>query len=132
MIRVLIADDYGPLRKVTRAILNRAEDIEVVGACGSPAQVVEFLETNVPPDVLLIEERFFTHYVIQALQKFPSVQTLVTSMHRDVEVINKVRKLDARGFLLKTQFDTQLILAIRALSQGQTYYPPGEASESSQ
>jgi DNA-binding NarL/FixJ family response regulator len=125
MIRVLIADDYGPMRQAMSGMLSRAGDIEVAGACGSPGQVVTFLETNLPPDVLVIEQRFFNHHLIQALQKFPSVKVVITSMHHDNKAMSEVTKRGAHGFVLKTHFDTHLVLAIRSVYEGRVYYGLG-------
>ncbi len=53
MIRVLIADDFQVARKAIRSILEKSDDIQVVGEAGDGIEVIPLVELLIP-DILLI------------------------------------------------------------------------------
>jgi two-component system nitrate/nitrite response regulator NarL len=52
-IRLLIVDDHALFREGLAVLLNRTDDIKVVGRCGSTAEALSFIETAQPSVVIL-------------------------------------------------------------------------------
>ena len=131
MIRVLLADDHHLVRKGIRALLEKTEDIEVVGEAMDGEQAVEMTERLVP-DVLVIDIGMPRLNGIQAIERLRALglntQTIVLSMHSDETLVRQALRNGARGYLLKRSVTEELLLAVRAASQGETYLSP-EISE---
>ena len=131
MIRVLLADDHHLVRKGIRALLEKTEDIEVVGEAMDGEQAVEMTERLVP-DVLVIDIGMPRLNGIQAIERVHALglttQSIVLSMHSDETLVRQALRNGARGYLLKRSVTEELLLAVRAASQGETYLSP-EISE---
>jgi DNA-binding NarL/FixJ family response regulator len=131
MIRVLWADDHHLVRKGIRALLEKTEDIEVVGEAMDGEQAVEMTERLVP-DVLVIDIGMPRLNGIQAIERVHALglttQSIVLSMHSDETLVRQALRNGARGYLLKRSVTEELLLAVRAASQGETYLSP-EISE---
>ena len=54
MIRVVIADDHNVVRQGIRVLLDKADDIEVVGEAGDGQSAIELVE-RLKPDVLVTD-----------------------------------------------------------------------------
>ena len=131
MIRVLLADDHHLVRKGIRALLEKTDDIEVVGEAMDGEQAVEMTERLVP-DVLVIDIGMPRLNGIQAIERVHALglttQSIVLSMHSDETLVRQALRNGARGYLLKRSVTEELLLAVRAASQGETYLSP-EISE---
>lgn len=128
MIRVLIADDFEPMRRVLGRFLRHTNNIELLEVCGNSSEVVEFLRTNQPPDVLVIEERLLTYTVATCLQEYSSVRVIVISIHFDIALIESVEGIGVRSFVLKNDLADHLVSAIRAVHRGELYLGLGDAA----
>jgi DNA-binding NarL/FixJ family response regulator len=128
MIRVLLADDHHLVRKGIRALLEKTDDIEVVGEAMDGEQAVEMAE-RLGPDVLIIDIGMPRLNGIQAIERICALglntQTIVLSMHSDESLVRQALRNGARGYLLKRSVTEELLLAVRAASQGETYLSPG-------
>jgi DNA-binding NarL/FixJ family response regulator len=128
MIRVLLADDHHLVRKGIRALLEKTEDIEVVGEAMDGEQAVEMTE-RLAPDVLVIDIGMPRLNGIQAIERVHALdldtQAIVLSMHSDETLVRQALRNGAKGYLLKRSVTEELLLAVRAASQGETYLSPG-------
>src|SRR5687768_9524701 len=124
MIRVLIADDYEPMRRLVGEFLARTPDMELVGACGRSVEVVECLN-QYTFDVVVISHRLLTPECLQLIRQFPLVKVIVTSLYQNKMVLEELLKLSASGLVLKPDFDPHLPLAIRAVHQNEMYFSVG-------
>ena len=128
MIRVLLADDHHLVRKGIRALLEKTDDIEVVGEAMDGEQAVEMAE-RLGPDVLIIDIGMPRLNGIQAIERICALglntQTIVLSMHSDESLVRQALRNGARGYLRKRSVTEELLLAVRAASQGETYLSPG-------
>lgn len=129
MIRVLIADDQALVREGFRLILERQDDIEVVGDVGDGVSAVESAATLLP-DVILMDIRMPTLDGIQAMRTIlgrqltprPSIVVL-TTFDLDEYVYDALRA-GAAGFLLKDVRPEQLVAAVRIVRSGQALFSP--------
>ncbi len=124
-IRIFIADDHAMFAEGLESILSSEPDFEVCGharnAAETLAQVPEVL-----PDVLLLDinlpDRSGLDVCKQLREKCPSVKILALSMHNDESYISAMLGHGAQGYVLKNTGRTELYQAIRALSEGRTYF----------
>jgi DNA-binding NarL/FixJ family response regulator len=126
-VRVLIADDHGIVRSGLRLLLERQADIEVVAeaADGAEARALAIRER---PDLAILDVKMPKLTGLQATREIkaqaPEVKVLILSMHDDERYVDEALKAGASGYVLKTQADTDLVAAIRAVERGETFPVP--------
>lgn len=124
MIQVFIADDHAIVRDGLRMVLEAAGDMEVIGEADSGEQTLRLLQ-KMQPDVLLLDVAMpglGGFDVLQRLmQKDSNIAVLVLSMYPEEQYALRFLKTGASGYLTKETASTQLVDAVRKVSQGKRY-----------
>lgn len=127
MIRVIVADDHHLVREGIRALLEKADDIEVVGEAADGQEAVDLVQ-RANPDVLVMDIAMPRLNGIQAIAQLrtlgTSARTVILSMYSDEILVRQAIQNGAKGFLLKGSVSDELLLAIRAASRGAVYLSP--------
>lgn len=128
MIRILLADDHAVLRSGLRALLERHEDISVVGEATDGRELVQMavkLEHDVVITDIGMPNLNGTEATAQITAKHPNVKVIMLSMHSDEAYVLRALKAGARGYLLKeSSSEADLITALRAVHSGKAYFSP--------
>lgn len=134
MIRVLLADDHEIVRMGLRAVLESAEDIEIVGEVDTADAAVKAVTAGNAIDVILMDLRFGAgaagHEVETGAQATARIRELpgvdhppnvlvVTNYDTDVDILGAV-EAGAVGYLLKDAPPMELISAVRSAAKGTT------------
>jgi NarL family two-component system response regulator LiaR len=131
VIRVLIVDDHAVVRQGLRFLLERQQDISVVGECGDGEQAVALAADLIPEVVLLdlLMPRMDGITAIREIKRLtPATQIIiVTSYHDDDSIFNAI-KAGALSYLLKDSSPQELISAVRAAAQGESRLHPTVAT----
>jgi DNA-binding NarL/FixJ family response regulator len=131
-VRVLIADDHGIVRSGLRLLLERQADIEVVAEAADGAEARE-LAIRERPDLAILELKMPKLTGLQATREIkaqaPEVAILILSMHDDERYVAEAMKAGASGYVVKTQADTDLVAAIRAIERGESFPTPETRGE---
>jgi two-component system response regulator NreC len=126
-IRVLLADDHTIMRKGLRLLLERQPNIKVVGEAADGRQCVELAKAE-KPDVVVMDIAMPNLNGIEAARQIvnhnPAIAVAVLSMHSDESYVIRALKAGARAYLLKDSAESDLIAAIRALSDGKSFFSP--------
>lgn len=127
MIRVIVADDHHLVRQGIRALLEQADDIEVVGEAEDGRQAVKLVQ-QLAPDVLVMDIAMPGMDGLQATEQLrvlgSSAYTVILSMYSDRTLIRRALRSGARGYLLKRSVTAELLLAVRAANRGEVYLSP--------
>ena len=110
--RVLVADDHAVVRHGVRALLETQPGIVV---CCEAATGTEALEMVLPEKNGLEVAR-----VIR--EEAPATEVLILTMHFSEEVAREVLRCGARGFVLKSDADIELINAVRQMQQHKPFF----------
>ena len=126
-ISVVIVDDHEVVREGLRAMLSRHNDISVVGEAGTmKGAVVE--SCRLKPDVVLMDVRLSDGSGVEACRVIrdscPATRVLFLSSNEDDEAVLAAVFGGASGYLLKQITAEGLMLAIRAVAQGQSILDP--------
>ena len=126
-IRVLIVDDDALVRAALIMLLAGADDIEIVGEAADGSEV-EHAVAEHQPDVVLMDIRMpgmdgLTATEILRGRDRPPEVIVLTTFDADDHVLRALRA-GAKGYLLKDSAESDLLDAIRAVSQGKTFFSP--------
>jgi DNA-binding NarL/FixJ family response regulator len=128
-MRILIADDHGIVRSGLRLLLERQQGIEVVAEAADGAEARE-IAVRERPDLAILDVKMPKLTGLQVTreikQQAPEVAVLILSMHDDERYLFEALKAGASGYVLKTQADTDLVSAIRAIERGEPFLTPRE------
>lgn len=123
-IRVLLADDHTLVRQSLGVLLEREEDLELVGECEDGREVLEEVEKSIP-DVLLLDLLMpglgGLEVTRQIVRRHPGTRVLILSMHADEAYVLKALQNGASGYVLKQCQKGELLYAIREVSIGHRY-----------
>jgi DNA-binding NarL/FixJ family response regulator len=127
MLRVLIADDHEIVRRGVRDVVETQPGWEVCGEAANGSDVLD-LALKGRPNVAVIDVSLPGLNGIavtrQLKQAMPTTEILLFTMHDDEETISGGLAAGARGYLLKTDGDEQLVAAISSLGAHRSYFSP--------
>ena len=120
-IRILAADDHALLRKGIAAILASQPDMRLIAEASNGREAVEQYRRH-HPDITLMDlqmpEMNGLDAMIAIRAEFPDARiVMLTTYVGDVQVL-RAMKAGARGYLLKTLLDKELLETIRAVHGG--------------
>ena len=131
-IRVLIADDHAIVRDGVRALLNLADDMEVVGEAADGREAIAKAQA-LEPDVCLMDIAMpglgGLEATIEIRKLVPKARILVLSQYEDREYIRRFLKAGVSGYVLKKSAGADLVGAIRAVHRGGLVLDPDVARE---
>ena len=127
MISVVVADDHHLVRQGIRALLENADDIDVVGEAEDGIEAVE-LARALTPDVLVMDISMPRMNGTQATQRIRAnhlaTQIVILSMYDEETIVKRALRQGAIGYVLKRAVTEELLLAIRSAARGDTYLSP--------
>jgi DNA-binding NarL/FixJ family response regulator len=126
-ISVLLVDDHSLVRRGFRRILEDAPDITVVGEASDGAEAVR-LAGQLRPRLIVMDCALPGMSGLDAtrriLQKFPEIAILMLSMHSEDTWVHQALDAGARGYILKSAVDMELVTAIRRAVEGEIVLDP--------
>ena len=126
-VRILLANDHTVMRNGLRLLLERQPNLQVVGEAADGRQAVALCET-VNPDVVVMDIAMPNLNGIEAARQIvnrnPRTAIAILSMHSDESYVIRALKAGARAYLLKDSAEADLLAAVRALTDGKSFFSP--------
>ena len=130
-IRVVVVDDHRQVHQAVTAILDAADDIELIGHGGNGQEALALCE-DLNPDLILMDVVMPMMDGIQATQiiheRFPQIKILVLSSFQDHESVWAMLKNGAAGYITKSALLQDLSDTIRATHKGKVVFSPEVAT----
>ncbi len=127
-ITVLLADDHSLVRRGFRRILEDEEGMKVVGEASNGVEAIR-TAYELKPKVVVMDLSMPELDGVQATKEIvkhlPGTEVLILSMHSDDNYVRNALDAGAKGYLLKSAIDVDLVGAIKAVSEGKRYIGPG-------
>jgi len=127
VIRTVVVDDHAVVRSGLKLLLEREEDIEVVGEAGNARDAI-LRARGLKPDVILLDVVMPGESGIEVLPKLleesPETKVLVLSMQDDPSYVREAFSAGAAGYVLKEAADEEVVSAVREIAAGGSYVHP--------
>jgi PAS domain S-box-containing protein len=127
-IEILLADEQKIVRQGLRALLERQDDLQVVGEAATGPMLLQQLP-DLAPDLVLLDlalpELHGVEAIRQILATSPQTKIIALSIDADRRFVINILKAGASGYLLKDCAFEELLQAIQAVHASRTYISPG-------
>jgi DNA-binding NarL/FixJ family response regulator len=123
--RVLIADDHNLVAELCKMLLE--PEFQVVGTVSNGHDLIH-AALKVKPDVIVLDIAMPVLNGLdagrQVKQELHSVKLVYLTMNTDPELALEAFDRGASGYLLKTCAASEMVLAVRDVLRGKTYWSP--------
>jgi DNA-binding NarL/FixJ family response regulator len=130
-IRILVAEDHLVARVGVSTIVNLQPDMTVVAEATNGQQAIELYRTYLP-DVTLLDLRMPILSGIEAAaaihKEYPRARLIALTTYGGDEDIRRALHAGVQAYLMKDILHDELLKAIRAVHEGQTYLPASVAA----
>ena len=124
-LKVLIADDHDLVRKGLRMLIEEHPGWTVCAEARSGREAVD-QATQHTPDIVVIDVSMPDLNGLEATRLIrkacPKAEVLVITHHDSDEMAAEVLSAGARGYILKSDSDEELVHAVEALSRHKPYF----------
>jgi len=123
--RILVVDDHSIVRRGLRALLESQSGLEI---CAEAADGIEAMQEVVKerPDLVILDLTMPLKNGLEVTrfirEEWPSTAVLILTMHFSEEIAREVLRCGARGYLLKSDVDIELLTAIRQIRQNKPFF----------
>ena len=131
-IKVFLLDDHEVVRRGVRDMLERADDIEVVGEAATAQEALDRLPAT-HPDVAVLDVRLPDGDGVSVCRdirsQLPDVACLMLTSFADDEALFDALMAGASGYVLKQIRGTDLVSAIRNVAAGHSMIDPATTAQ---
>jgi DNA-binding NarL/FixJ family response regulator len=119
--RILVADDHAVVRKGLRRLIESQPGLEVSGEAATGIETIEHVR-KARPDLVVLDLTMPEMDGFEAAREIreisPKTGILVLSMHFSEAFAREALRVGARGYILKTDADSELLTAIDRIRNG--------------
>lgn len=123
--KLLLADDHTVVRRGVRTLLEGRPHLEVVAEAANGRDALERARETAP-DIAIIDyslpELNGLDLTIALKREFPRIEVLVYTIHDREELVLEVLRAGARGYVLKSDPEADLLAALDALARHRPYF----------
>lgn len=125
-VRILIADDHPVVRRGLRTLLEAQPNWHVAEAANGLEAVQKAKQLK--PDIAIVDIRMPELNGLEATEQIrkvaPQTKVLILSMHDTEEMIAQVLRVGARGYVLKSDAERDVVVAVESLLQNIPFFTP--------
>lgn len=126
-IRVYLLEDHTIVRQGLVALLDTADDVEVVGETGDGRRAIEEI-AELNPDVFVSDIAVPGLSGLEVVKRLRAegsrVRVVMLSMYHDPEWVKRAMDAGANGYLIKGTGVRDLLKAVRTVAAGETFLSP--------
>ena len=119
-LRIVVVDDHAVVRRGVATLLESQRGWKVVGEAATGREAVELVRRLRPEIVVMdlsLPELNGLEATRQIAKESPQTEVLVLTMHHSEQLARDVLQAGARGYVLKSDADQNLIAAVDSLRQ---------------
>ena len=132
MPRVLIVDDHAFIRRGVQTILHSFPEWEFCGEAENGKEAIR-LADELKPEVIIMDVSMPGLNGIEATRAIrktqPDIKIVLLTLHESAELLRSAFRAGARGYLLKTDAEQELVKALTVVVGEGSYISPKMDSE---
>jgi two-component system, NarL family, nitrate/nitrite response regulator NarL len=129
-IRVAVVDDHPLFRAGVVNLLTSAGNLDVVGEGASASDALR-IARQYTPDVMLLDIGMTGGGIEAAAEvtaAHPDIRVIMLTASEDEQHVASALKAGARGYILKGSSGREIVEAVRAIADGESYVAPNLAA----
>ena len=127
MNRVLVVDDHTVIRRGIQSILRAWPEWQISGEAANGEEAVR-LTQDLKPDIVLMDISMPVMGGLEATRAIrkisPETKVLLLTLHDSLEWVESALQAGARGYLLKSDTEGELIRALNVVADNGIYASP--------
>jgi DNA-binding NarL/FixJ family response regulator len=124
-IRILLVEDHELVRRGIKLLIEENENMKVTGEAGDGDAAVE-LAHSLAPDIVIMDISMPKANGLSAAETIhktcPEIKILMLTRHADTRFLRQLIEAGVSGYVLKQSAATELLNAIQALAEGNSYF----------
>src|SRR5437660_407866 len=129
-LRILVADDHDIIRRGLRALLSSRPGWVVCAEAATGREAVTLAEQH-KPDIVVMDISMPDLNGLEAARKIrkqsPKTEVVVLSLHYSDQLVREVVDAGARAYIMKSDADRDLLIAIEALANHRSFFTSRDA-----
>jgi len=130
-IKIMLVDDHAILRDGIRALIGSHDDLEIVGEASEGKEAIEKVH-ELAPDVVIMDIAMPEMDGLEATRRIKKnnskIKIIVLTQHDNEEYVLASIKAGAAGYLPKKAMGSELVSAVRAIHNGDSFLYPSAAA----
>ena len=126
-LRLLVVDDHEVVRQGLVALIDRREKFQVVAEAGTVEEALDAAR-RFQPDLVIMDVRLPDGSGIEACREIraelPNTRVVMLTSYPDEEAVLSAIIAGASGYLLKSDAEELLMVALQRVEQGQFFVSP--------
>ena len=127
VLRIMVADDHDLVRQGLRSMLEAQPGWMVCGEATTGREAVDLVQ-QLQPDVVVIDVHMPDMDGLQATREIlaanPQTEILILTLDETREIVQAAKEVGARGIVMKSDAALDLVAAVAALAQHESFYTP--------
>ena len=126
-LRIIIADDHDLMRRGIKGLILSHPNWEVCGEAQTGREAVTKAEQQ-KPDVVILDISMPDLNGVEAARRIrkasPNTEVLILSAHYSDQLIREIVEAGARGYIVKSDSDRDLVIAVETLANHKPFFTP--------
>lgn len=126
-LRILVADDHDIIRRGLKSLLTAKHGWEVCAEAKNGREAISLAEEH-KPDVVVMDVSMPELNGLEAVRRIrkslPKTEIVVLTLHFSDQLVHDIVEAGAKGYIMKSDADRDLVAAVEALSVRRTFFTP--------
>jgi two-component system, NarL family, nitrate/nitrite response regulator NarL len=128
MPKVIVVDDHAVIRRGVQGILSAFPEWELCGEAENGQEGIRLAEA-LKPEIIIMDVSMPVLNGLEATRIIhnilPDTKILLLTLHSSTELVRSAFRAGARGYVLKSDAENELVRALNVLAGDGTYVSPG-------
>jgi len=124
LVRILVVDDFGPIRRFVCEALEKRQHLQVVGKALDGLEAIQ-KAVELKPDLILLDIGLPTLNGLEAARQIrklvPESKVIFLSQESSADVLQEALRIGACGYVVKVGAETELLTAVEAVLSGKRF-----------
>jgi DNA-binding NarL/FixJ family response regulator len=126
-LRIMIVDDHDLMRRGIKGLLQSHPNWEICGEAQTGREAVTKAE-QLKPDIVILDISMPDLNGVEAAKRIrkasPNTEVLILSAHYSDQLIREIVEAGARGYIVKSDSDRDLVIAVETLANHKPFFTP--------